>query len=118
MSNKTCGECKFYCNDAAFCSHYGVGWKKKTDMVCKNFEPIPKPTVFQKITASPEVLAEKLVYRSFIRRKEIRGNGLFLEIAPIKIKCYKSKVIPGVHYKNSTDASAATVAKLKEVFDE
>lgn len=44
MSNKTCGECKYYCNDAAFCSHRGVGWKKKTDMICKEFEPIPKLT--------------------------------------------------------------------------
>lgn len=44
MANKTCGECKYYCNDAAFCSHRGVGWKKKTDMICKDFQPIPKPT--------------------------------------------------------------------------
>ena len=49
MANKTCGDCKFYCDDAAFCSHYGVGWKKKSDMVCKDFEPIPKPTNGDKI---------------------------------------------------------------------
>ena len=81
-------------------------------------DEFPEYTVFHQITSSPEVLAPKLVYRSFIRREEIRGNGLFLEVVPIKIKCYKSKVTPGVHYKNSAEAIAATVAKLKTTIND
>ena len=116
MSKIFCGACRHYFSNR----HGGVCTLVSSvmcddDVACDNFE---KPTLFDRITASPEVLAPKLVYRSFIRRTEIRGNGLFLEVVPIKIKCYKSKVIPGVHYKNSTEAIAATVEKLKEVCNE
>lgn len=52
-------------------------------------------TVFHRITASPEVLAEKLVY--------ILSPGLFT-----------SNIIDTVH-EHVGDAIAATVAKLKEV---
>jgi hypothetical protein len=48
---KTCGECKYYCNDSAFCSRHGVGWKNKSDAACKDFQPIPKITNGDKIIA-------------------------------------------------------------------
>lgn len=58
-----------------------------------------KQTVFDRITQSPEVLAEKLVY--YLRY----GN------------CYASSIISDV-FKSKEEAIAATVAKLKEVTDE
>lgn len=51
-------------------------------------------TVFNRITASPEVLAEKLVY-----------CGVY----------YKSTIIPGESWEYKQEAIAATVARLKEV---
>lgn len=53
-------------------------------------------TLFDTITASPEVLAEKLVY--YLRY----GN------------CYASSIISDV-FKSKEEANAATVARLKEV---
>lgn len=93
-----------------------VPWK-----ICRNcdftgeaqeFRP---ETVFDRITQSVKALAPKLVYRSFIHRQELRGTGLWLEWRPIRIKCYKSKIIPGAYYKNSTEAIAATVKELEKV---
>lgn len=58
----------------------------------------PKPTVFQQITASPEVLADNLVY--------------YLP----EIDKYTSEIIADF-YKERAEAIAATVARLKEVAD-
>lgn len=60
-------------------------------------------TIFDQITASPEVLAEKLVYS-------------FKVCAGLKMM-YSSSVID-ICYHRRANAVKATVAKLKEVCDE
>ena len=59
--------------------------------------------LFDRITASPEVLAEKLVHEAIIV-DEFGGH----------YGCYKSTIVGGRWFKKS-EAIAATVAKLKEV---
>ena len=56
-----------------------------------------KPTVFDQITASPEVLAPKLVYVSLFNA------------------CWYSTLTGDVMYKSREEAEAAAVEKLKEV---
>lgn len=62
-----------------------------------------KPTVFDRITASPEVLVKKLVYE-VIMVDEFGGQ----------YHCYKSTINGGEWYIKE-EAYAATVARLKEV---
>lgn len=77
------------------CLDCGSRWKIGSDQ-----ESHP-PTVFARITASPEVLAEKLVYWEH----DDWGSG------------WTSNLIDEV-YNTESEAIAATVAKLKEVCDE
>lgn len=66
-----------------------------------------KVTVFQRITQSPEVLAEKLVYEQSL----IKPDGTYV--------CrYFSTIVEGGCWLNEDEAIAATVAKLKEVWHE
>lgn len=60
-------------------------------------------SIFQRITTSPEVLAEKLVYRTI----EIAVNR-------VTYSCWKSTITEDA-YRTKAEAIAATVAKLKEV---
>ena len=69
-------------------------------------ERFPEQTLFDRITASPEVLADKLVYQ-FIGYD---GNGLF--------HGYWKSTITDDEYTTKEKAIAATVEKLKEVGDE
>ena len=69
-------------------------------------EYVNNMTVFDRITTSPEVLAEKLVFQ-FIGYD---GNGLF--------HGYWKSTITDWDYNTKSEAIAATVAKLKEVADE
>jgi hypothetical protein len=69
-----------------YCNHCGYAWKSK-------------PTVFDRITQSPEALAEKLLYAPL---------GEFC-------KLWYSTVLPGEHWNVKEEAIAATVAKLKDV---
>lgn len=60
-----------------------------------------RPTLFHRITASPEVLAEKLTYWQY---------------DPDQSRCgWTNSIIAGELYKNYHEAIAATVAKLNEV---
>ena len=63
-------------------------------------------SLFDRITASPEVLAEKLVYRTI----EIAVNR-------VTYSCWKSTITEDA-YRTEAEAIAATVAKLKEVCNE
>ena len=93
MSNK-CHECVNF-NGVSYCRfrHDGT-WGGA--QACGAFEK-NKTTVFDRITASPEVLAEKLVYC------HISGwTSCFINF----------------HTFDRAEAIAATVAKLKEVCDE
>lgn len=67
-------------------------------------------TVFARITASPEVLAEKLVYCN-VTVKELP------DIVELTTGWY-STIIPKKVWSNEEEAIAATAEKLKEVCDE
>ena len=74
---------------------------------CKYFAKVadfPEQSIFDRITASPEVLAEVLVYESPGYNKD--GD---------KDVFYRSKVDNFWVYTNREEAIAATVEKLKEV---
>jgi hypothetical protein len=98
MSNDLCKKCFFY--DEPLCS-YQYNVKRDVD-ICKYFKAIPQ-TVFDRITASPEVLAEKLVYCVFNAWGESH---------------WKSTVIGEKKFPTLTKAIAATVARLKEVAED
>jgi hypothetical protein len=75
-------------------------YKVAGETACDKFNAL---TVFDRITASPEVLAEKLVYRTI----EIAVNR-------VTYSCWKS-TITEEKYRTKDEAIAATVAKLREV---
>jgi hypothetical protein len=92
MSKKTYNKCedcrKYYECDSAW----------NGDVACDSFKSNER-TIFDRITASEEVLAEKLVYRKYyiLRGETWTSNVLTAE------------------FETKTEAIAATVAKLKEV---
>lgn len=76
-------------------------------------ESQPKPTLFDTITASPEVLAPKLVYvikQLFTISGTSRENPGGYEV---KTKWF-STIVDG-DFDSESEATAATVEKLKEV---
>lgn len=99
MSKKTCGQCKYRyayrhdedCNGRCRVHPFNRVFSNKP--ACSKFEPIPPPTLFETITASPEVLAESLVFW------EGGWTSRFIRLTTT----------------NWEEAIAATVARLKEV---
>lgn len=97
MSNRICGRCKSakvveigsYCGTTYYRCENCQDWGEK--------DQFPEETLFARITASPEVLAEKLVYCS--------------------ISGWTSALI-NFHTFHHEEAIAATVAKLMGVCDE
>lgn len=89
-----CSNCKNYQRNIRLCES------------CVHYTP-PKPvqTLFDKIAASPEVLAEKLVY----------GVENFSPTCQLYVTRWYSNIIPNVVFDTKEEAIAATVAKLKEV---
>ena len=104
MSNRICGRCKS--TNVVELGSYG----DTTYYRCENCQDwgekdnFPYMTIFHRLTASPEVLAEKLV---FIIRCE----------ADPSLAGWTSHVVQSV-FETREEAIAATVAKLKEVCDE
>jgi hypothetical protein len=105
MNNKTCGECRYYEHPAGQCSKV-IEYNNChiTDKACEYFEP-KNPTVFDRITASPEVLAENIVYTY----EMAIGGSMF--------RVYWTSPLVENFYLDKSEAIAATVAKLKEVCD-
>lgn len=113
MSKVNCKDCQFYHNgrceelgEYTTPGECGCSWfaprTNKTVVLLDNAWRIAeekKPTVFERITQSPEVLAENLVV-------EYRHG--------VKDYAYYSTVTGGL-YNTKAEALAATVAKLKEV---
>ena len=93
--SKTCGECRHFDNDCQ-----GVS-KSTPASYCEGFER--KPTIFQQITASPEVLAEKLVYSFF----DCDGYNW-----------WTSTLCNHTQWESRAEAIVATVARLKDVENE
>ena len=81
-----------------FCPHSGIAvyWKK-----CETTQETP--TIFDRITASPEVLAEYMVYSEWVETFD----------RPLLV--YRSTILGSKHFKSYAEAIAATVARLKEV---
>ena len=98
MSKIVCSNCRFAIQDVPemFCLFRKLHTKDGLFDDCGCF--LPKST-FDRITTSPEVLAEKLVYRKYyILQGETWTSNVLLS-----------------EFETKEDAVAATVAKLKEV---
>lgn len=119
MSKRFCKKCKstnvveegYYCGTTYYncktCHHLGEK------------DEFPEMTVFHRITESPEVLAEKLVYKAAIKTSRTmydrygRGVGVKYDIEEV----WKSTITEDT-YTGKSEAIAATVAKLKEICDD
>ena len=99
MSDIMCNECK-RC-DGDLCTYFDNYSDRESTIACILFEP-KKPTLFDRITASPEVLAPKFIYEA----TTCDGDGHILS-------GYRSTITAGFWLAKS-EAIAATVAKLKE----
>lgn len=101
MSNLVCKNCKSvaveyedYCGGTSY-------FRCKTCGMRGNKDKFTQVTIFDRITESPEVLAEYCVYEC----GDIYGDGY-----PV---WYSS--VTKIYYAEKSEAIAATVAKLKEV---
>lgn len=94
-----CKDCKYHHQDYHYClKDKNCRSLSMNNGACKDFEPIPKQTVFQKITQSEETLAAELVFWGHDKNGEWYTSHLLDE-----------------DYQTEAEAIAATVAKLKEV---
>ena len=101
--SKICSDCRFSIQDFPdlFCTVRKLSTKDGLFVTCHHY--LPK-TVFHRITASPEVLAEKLVY-SFACYDRM---GVYWRSTIVK---------DDVDWSTKEEAIAATLAKLKEVME-
>jgi hypothetical protein len=98
-----------YCRDCRACKYIdGKAWCacrakdiSDVDPKCDCFRR-KRPTLFDRITASPEVLAEEFVEMMYDR---VAGDYRYYSM------------LTGEFYNSREEAIAATVAKLKEVAD-
>lgn len=117
MNNKTCGECKHFEVDAFAATCEKQRWICDDDTpACNKFKPkvitngdkirvSKKQTLFDRITASPEVLAPYFVFATedtVLSRHDERDILYFSSIT-------------GGYYQYQDNALAATVAKLKGI---
>ena len=51
MTNKTCGECKWFSEKGNCCNLHNNRYLWGNDKACKDFDPIPKPTNGDRIIA-------------------------------------------------------------------
>ena len=96
MSKIVCKDCKYYNPLSSLC--VVKGGKVSASAVGCPANYIKPPTVFQEITASPEVLAEKLVYYD----------------SKFHVFCSNLDRL-AIGYQSETEAISATVEKLNEV---
>ena len=97
MSEKMCNECK-RC-DGDLCTYFDNYSDRESTIACILFEP-KNPTVFDRITASPEVLAPEFVGMMYDR---VSGEDRYYSM------------LTGEFYDSEEAALSATEAKLKEV---
>lgn len=113
MSKRTYSNCRYAIQDVPemFCLFRKLHTQDGLFENCHCF--LPK-SFFQRITASPEVLAEKLVYHD-----EAHEIAFYVVIRGKEQKmgheCWRSTIIPGACWAEYAPAYAATVAKLREV---
>lgn len=100
MSDIMCNECKRCEGD--LCTYFDNYSDRESTIACILFEP-KKPTLFDRITASPEVLAGEFVEMMYDR---VAGDYRYYSM------------LTGEFYNSREEAISVTVAKLKEVCDE
>ena len=98
-----CSECKKCDGDR--CNYFDNDSDRESTIACILFEP-KNLTFFDHIRSSPEVMAEKLV--CLVADSGYNGAPNFY---------WKSTVVDAA-WKTKPEAVAATLAKLKEVYDE
>lgn len=100
--SKVCSDCRFSIQDFPdlFCTFRKLSTKDGIFEDCHCF--LPK-TLFDRITASFGVLAEKLVYKT-----------ICVAVNRVTYSCWKSTITEEA-YRTRAEAIAATVAKLKGV---
>ena len=108
MHNKLCKECAFW-RDGYYSKHKSIIPSYLNVLKCKMFElkAMPKKTVFQQITTSEESLSEEFV-EPYTRwgedgRPETLWRSNFRELS-------------GMLFDTKEEATAATLARLKEVY--
>lgn len=115
MSN-TCKDCESF-RTIGFCTTRD-NYTYEEDNACSEFEGnelYTRKTVFDQITASPEVLAPEFVYKK--GQKMIRESKDYdgWNVHKISTQDIWKSTITHESYKTKPEAIAATVAKLKEV---
>ena len=104
MSLKTCKDCAAWQHNTYRDWHYCAQGQGDicpgNSKACKYFK---SATVFQKITASPEMLAEKLVY------------AITYGCSVGAVKHWYSTLELGTYFSKKEEAIAATVERLNEV---
>ena len=117
----TCRDC-FYFNGVAEDMNGEVGmcdfqsseypnYKVAGEAACDKFNAL---SLFDKITTSPEVLAEKFVYCN-VTVKTITGTSREQPGGIDIVKEWYSTIIPGKVWSSEEEAIAATVVRLKKV---
>jgi hypothetical protein len=103
MSNKVCPQCS--CTDIAqdwYTHDQGICFVCNICGFVGDAAEFRDQTLFLRITTSPEVLADKLVYKT-----------LCVAVNRVTYSCWKSTITEEA-YRTKEEAIAATVAKLKE----
>lgn len=104
MSNRICKRCKS--TKVVEFGYYGGTTYYRCE-ICHHLgekDEFPEVTVFDRITASPEVLAPNFVVEviaEYLTAKFVTG--------------YRSTIIPGKIWEYESEAIAATVARLEEL---
>ena len=94
MNNRTCDNCSYYQTEVCPIYHHDLPFD-----ACPNHTSKRKPSLFAIITQSPEVLAETYMFNY---------DG----------KVFKSLLLPNMVFSSREEAYTATVARLKEVYNE
>ena len=101
IRGKVCGDCKYHDSEQNICTNV-KGYKmyaSKCSGACHDFT---KSSLFDKITASPAALSDKLVYCEEPER--------LCECAS-----WRSVILDNISFASREEAFAATIEKLKEV---
>lgn len=99
MSKKICGECINFDRSLSKCNKLQDDSIKATDTVlCCRFYELKPPTLFDRITASPDVLARSLC-------------------GTVRVACFSGyySMLTGMYYPDMEKAIAATLEKLNKV---
>jgi hypothetical protein len=102
--SKKCGECANFDRSLSKCDKIQDDSIRENDtVICCPFYELKPPTVFVRITASPEVLAPALVH-------------IIVCEEDTSLKGWTSNIVMSV-FETYEEAIAATVAKLKEIME-